>query len=179
MGNSAIKGRNWYFAGGALSLLIGILAMARPGLASVAIADIVGLFLLVSGIVMLGSALFGRTEKHRFLDYFSAALRLVVGLLLIVKVVQGVMALTLLLAVIFIAEGVFGTLFAIRMRGKNPAWIWILANAVVAFVLGGMLLAEFPSDAAWAVGLLFGINSAFLGLSLIMFAVAIPRAKVV
>jgi uncharacterized membrane protein HdeD (DUF308 family) len=49
-------------------------------------------------------------------------------------------------------------------------------NGVVALILGGLLLAKFPSDADWAIGLLFGINSVFLGLSLIMFGAAIPKA---
>jgi len=74
-------------------------------------------------------------------------------------------------------EGNFGVIFALKFRGKNPAWIWLLLNALAAFVLGGMLLAHFPSDAAWAIGLLFGINSLILGVSLIMFAVAMPRLE--
>jgi uncharacterized membrane protein HdeD (DUF308 family) len=173
---SQSKGQLWYFLGGALSVIVGVVAMSRPGLASVAIAQIIGIFCLVSGAALLVSALLGKTKKHRLLDFFSAALRVVVGLLLIVKVVQGVMALTLVLAAIFLAEGIFGILLGFGLRGKNSAWIWVVLNGVVALILGGLLLAKFPSDADWAIGLLFGINSVFLGLSLIMFGTAIPKA---
>lgn len=171
------KGRVWYYAGGALSVIVGFYAMARPGLASVAIAQIIGIFCLISGAALLISAFWGKAKKHRILDFFSAMLRVIVGLLLIVKVVQGVMALTLILAAIFIAEGVFGAMLAFGLRGKNPAWIWVLLNAIVALILGGMLLSKFPSDADWAIGLLFGINSVFLGFSLIMYAFSMPQAK--
>jgi len=177
LANTFSQGRMWYYAGGALSVLVGFFAMARPGLASVAIAQIIGIFCLVSGAVMLISAVFGRARKYRVLDFFSALLRLVVGLLLIVKVFQGVLALTLVLAAIFIAEGIFGAVLALRLRGKNPAWIWVLLNAVVALLLGAMLLSKYPSDADWAIGLLFGINSVFLGFSLIMYAFSMPQAK--
>jgi uncharacterized membrane protein HdeD (DUF308 family) len=40
-----------------------------------------------------------------------------------------------------------------------------------------MLLAKFPSTAEWAIGLLFGLNSIFLGISLITFGSALPRAQ--
>lgn len=176
--NAFSQGRMWYYGGGLISLLVGGFAMARPGVTSVAIAQIIGIFCLVSGAILLASALFGKAKKHRILDFFSAALRVIVGLLLIVKVVQGVMALTLVLAAIFIAEGIFGALLAFQLRGKNPAWIWVLLNAAVAVVLGGMLLAKFPTDADWAIGLLFGINSLFLGVSLVMYAYLMPQAKV-
>jgi len=182
MSNSPIssafsQGRLWYYGGGLISLLVGGFAMARPGLTSVAIAQVIGIFCLVSGVILLVSALFGNAKKHRILDLFSSVLRVIVGLLLIVKVVQGVMALTLVLAAIFIAEGIFGGLLAFRLRASNPAWIWVLLNAVVAIVLGLMLLAKFPTDADWAIGLLFGINSLFIGASLVMYGYLMPKAR--
>ncbi len=171
------KGRIWYSLGGTLCALVGAAAIARPGIASVAIADIIGIFCVVSGAALLASALFGRAKQHRLLDFFSAALRVIVGVLLIVKVVQGVMALTLVLVAIFVAEGIFGILFGLKMRGKNPAWIWMVLNGLVALVLAGLLLAKFPSDAPWAIGMLFGINCLFLGFSLVAFAISMPTAS--
>lgn len=166
-----------FYAAGGFLLAVGLLAMVRPGMASLAIAQLIGILCLVSGVALFVSAIFSKARKHRMLELVSAALRLIVGVLLIVKVVQGLLAITILLAAIFIAEGVTGIAFGLRMRGRNPAWWWMLVNAAVAFVLGGMLLANFPADAAWALGLFFGINSAVLGLSLIMFGRAIPRAR--
>lgn len=171
------KGRSWYLIGGAFSAIIGVLAIARPGIASVAIEQVIGIFLIVSGVALLLSAIFGRAKKHRILDFLSSALRLATGILLIVKVFSGVLALTLIVATIFIVEGIFGVLFAFRFRGKNPAWIWMLLNGITAFILGGLLFAKFPSDAPWAIGFLFGLNSLFLGISLIMFALAMPKAR--
>lgn len=171
------KGRTWYFVGGGLCALVGLFAILRPGAATVAIEQFLGIIFIASGLALLLSALFGKAKKHRLLDLASSALRLIVGILLIAKALNGVIALTLVMAAIFIVEGIFGLIFALKFRGKNPAWIWMLLNAIAAFVLGGMLFANFPSDAAWAIGLLFGINSLILGVSLIMFAVAMPRSK--
>lgn len=172
-----IKGRIWYFVGSVVCGLVGIAAIALPVYASVVIAQLIGAVCTVSGLILLISALLGRAKRHRVLDLFSAVLRIVVGILLLVEVAEAVAALTLLLAALFIAEGLYGTFFAFKMRGRNPAWIWILLNAIAAFVLGGLLIAKFPSDAAWAIGLLFGINSLFLAVALFMFALAMPQAK--
>jgi uncharacterized membrane protein HdeD (DUF308 family) len=171
------QGKIWFYISGALSLLVGFIAIARPGLASLALTQVIGVFCVVSGVFLLGSALFGKTTKHRLWDLFSAALRIVVGVLFLVNVIKGLLALTLVLAALFLAEGVAGIFLAVKLKGKNPAWIWILLNSLAALVLGGMLLAKFPSDAAWAIGLLFGINSIFLGVSLIMYGAGLHRAE--
>lgn len=171
------KGAVWYYLGGILSVIVGFAAISAPYLFSALVAQFIGIFCLVSGIFLLFSAIFGKTRNHRVLDFFSAILRLIVGGMLLANLVAAVMALTLLLACIFLAEGLVGIFYALKLRGKNSAWVWILLNGVVALVLGGMLLAKFPSDAPWAIGLLFGINSIFLGFSLIMFAAALPNAK--
>lgn len=170
--------RMWYYVGGALSLLVGLFAISRPCMASVAIEQLIGIVFIASGIVLLLSSFFGKAaKKHRIIDLLSSILRLAVGIALIAKALAGIIALTLIVAAVFIAEGIFWLIFAFKLKGKNPAWLWILANALAAFVLGGMLLAKFPSDAAWAVGLLFGINSAFIGISLIVFALSLHRAE--
>ncbi|MFZ4682132.1 MAG: HdeD family acid-resistance protein [Terrimicrobiaceae bacterium] len=171
------QGRTWYFLGGGLCVLVGLFSIVRPGIASFAIEQFLGLVFIASGIVLLLSAIFGKAEKHRVLELASSALRLIVGFLLIAKALNGVIALTLVVASIFLVEGIFGVIFALKFRGKNPAWIWILLNALAAFVLSGMLFANFPSDAVWAIGLLFGINSLILGVSLIMFALAMPGSE--
>lgn len=170
-------GRIWYVIGGIFSILVGFYAIGRPGLAAVAITQVIGMFAFVSGIFLLAAALFGNARQHRVLDFFSALLRLVVGVLLLTNVIQGVLALTLLLGAVFVVEGVHGAVLGFKLRGKNPAWGWIVFNGVISLVLGVMLLAKFPSTAVWAIGLLFGINSIFLGVSLLAFAMALPRAQ--
>lgn len=171
------KGRMWYFLGGVLCAILGGVAIARPGLATVAIEQFLGAFFIISGVVLLFSAAFGHAKSHRLLDLASCGLRLAVGILLIAKALNGVIAITLVLASVFLVEGVFGLLYALKTRARNPAWVWILVNSVIAFLLGGLLLAGFPADARWAVGLYFGINSLFLGVSLVAFAAAMPGAK--
>ncbi len=170
-------GRIWYVLGGILSIFVGFYAIGRPGLAAIAITQVIGAFTLVSGVFLLSAALFGQARQHRILDFFSAALRIVVGLMLMINIIKGVLALTLVLGAVFIVEGVYATVLGLKLRGKNPAWVWMLINGLAALLLGGMLLAKFPSTAEWAIGMLFGINSIFLGISLVAFGSTLHRAE--
>jgi uncharacterized membrane protein HdeD (DUF308 family) len=170
-------GRIWYVLGGILSVFVGFYAIGRPGMAAIAITQFIGIVIVVSGVFLFVAAVFGRARQHRLLDFFSAALRIIVGLMLLTHLIKGVLALTLILGAVFMVEGVYGLLLGLRLRGKNPAWLWMLINGVAALVLGVMLLVKFPSTAEWAIGLLFGINSIFLGISLITFGSALPRAQ--
>ncbi len=169
--------RIWYVLGGILSIFVGIYAMNRPGLATLAITQVVGIIALASGIVLFFAAIFGKARQHRLLDFFSAALRILVGLLLVTNVLKGVLVLTLVLGSVFIVEGLFSLVLGFKLRGKNSAWGWVVLNGVAALVLGGMLIAQFPESAIWAIGLLFGINCIFNGFSLIMFGTALPKAQ--
>jgi len=57
--------------------------------------------------------------------------------------VAGMAALTLILAAVFLTEGIVCIFTSFRMR-DNPAWIWLLLNGIVALILGGMIFARWP-----------------------------------
>ena len=52
----------------------------------------------------------------------------------------------------------------------------MLVSGVVDLVLGVILLSGFPGTAAWAIGLLLGINLVFGGAALISMALAARQA---
>jgi uncharacterized membrane protein HdeD (DUF308 family) len=175
--SNASSGKLWFLLSGVLCIPVGFFSMAWPGLASVAITQLVGALCVVSGVFLLFSAIFGKANHHRILDFCSAVVRLALGLLLLVNVIKGVLTLTLVLACVFVAEGILALVVGFRLKGKNPAWGWVVANGVVALVLGGLLLAKFPADAVFAIGLLFGINMAFTGFSLVMYGLGLSKAQ--
>jgi uncharacterized membrane protein HdeD (DUF308 family) len=49
-------------------------------------------------------------------------------------------------------------------------WGWMLASGIIDLALAIMIFAGLPSTAAWAVGLLVGINMIFGGSALIAMA---------
>ncbi len=57
-----------------------------------------------------------------------------------------------------------------------PRWVWVLLSGAVAIVLGVLILARWPSDAVWAIGLLVGIDLLLSGWSLLMLGFAVRFA---
>ena len=101
----------------------------------------------------------------------SAVLGIVAGVVLIGSPVSGAISLTLVLIVFFIIEGVASIMFALEHRRElSGRWGWMLASGIVDLFLAGIIFAGLPLSAAWALGLLVGINLVFGGSALIAMA---------
>ncbi len=168
------KSRGWLIAGGILSIFVGFMAMGSPLMFSLVVAQVLGIFALVSGCISLSLALFGKHTAHRVLDTFLSLIRIAAGVILLQCVASSVAVITLVLAIFLIVEGVSVIFGAIKMR-SHKGWSWMLINGVAALLLGLMVYTRWPSDSAAVLGLLFGINSLFWGMSLMMLGFAAPQ----
>ena len=67
-------------------------------------------------------------------------------------------------------------MFALEHRRDLPkAWGWMLASGIVDLILATVILAGLPGTAAWAIGLLVGINLTFGGVALVAMALEARR----
>jgi len=101
----------------------------------------------------------------------AGSLALLVGVVSIaVPVIASVtVTLTFVLAVWFFASGVLSLAYALQWRGV-PGW-WLSAlGGVCSVILGFLIAASLPSSAAWAIGLLVGINLVFWGVRALVSA---------
>jgi uncharacterized membrane protein HdeD (DUF308 family) len=90
---------------------------------------------------------------------------------LLVWPLRGVLSLTLILIVFFVIEGVASIMFALEhKRELSGRWGWMLASGVIDLILAAIIFAGLPGTAAWALGLLVGINMLFGGSALIAMA---------
>jgi uncharacterized membrane protein HdeD (DUF308 family) len=55
-------------------------------------------------------------------------------------------------------------------RELSGRWGWMLMSGIIDLVLAALVFAGLPSTAAWAIGLLVGINMVFGGSALIAMA---------
>jgi uncharacterized membrane protein HdeD (DUF308 family) len=157
--------RRWLVVAGSLALLVGVASIAVPVIASVTAAIFVGWVLLASGIAAAIYAISHRAP----LRGLEALVALAAGFYLLVFPLHGTVTLTFVLAVWFFASGVFSLAYALQWR-RAPGW-WLSALAgVSSIVLGFLIAASLPSSAAWAIGLLVGINLIFWGVRALLGA---------
>ena len=156
---------------GVVLLVLGATAIVIPPLATLAATLVLGWLFLVSGVVGLFTTFMMRHAPGFWWSLISAALAVLVGSLLLARPVSGAFSLTLVLIAFFVIEGVASIMFALEhKRELSGRWGWMLASGVVDLLLALMILAGLPSTAAWALGLLVGINMVFGGAALIAMA---------
>ncbi len=158
---------------GAVMVILGVLAICAPVAASIAVAIYVGWLLLISGGVGL-VAIVSTHHIHAFLwSLVTAALSVVIGVLLVLMPVQGAISLTIVLTAFFIAEGVFQTMVAIASRHVMAGtWVWMLLSGIADLVLAAIIIAGWPGTAVWALGLLVGVNLLTSGWAVVVAAIA-------
>jgi uncharacterized membrane protein HdeD (DUF308 family) len=57
-----------------------------------------------------------------------------------------------------------------------PAWGWNMFDGAISFVLGLLILAQWPVSGLWVVGLFVGIRIIFFGIAWIALALSLPPA---
>jgi uncharacterized membrane protein HdeD (DUF308 family) len=160
-----------YLAEGVILVILGLLAVLVPPIASLAIAIFLGWLFLVSGGVGLATTFLTRGAPGFWWSLLSAVLAIVVGGLLIASPVSGVLSLTYVLIVFFLVEGIATIMYAVEHRSQYPGrWGWMLVSGIVDVILALIIVMGLPGTAAWAIGLLVGINMVFGGMALISLA---------
>ncbi len=156
---------------GVVLLVLGATAVVLPPIATLAVTILFGWLFLVSGVVGLFTRFWMRHAPGFWWSLLSAALGIVVGAMLLGSPLVGAFSLTLVLIAFFLIEGVVSIMFALdHKRELSGQWGWMLMSGLIDLVLAVMIFAGLPSTAAWAVGLLVGINMIFGGTALIAMA---------
>jgi uncharacterized membrane protein HdeD (DUF308 family) len=88
--------------------------------------------------------------------------------------VLGVASLTLVLASLFLVEGVLDLILFFRMRSL-PGSSMVLIDGIITLLLGGMIYARWPSSAAWAIGTLVGVSMIISGITRVMLSLSVRK----
>jgi uncharacterized membrane protein HdeD (DUF308 family) len=170
---SAAIHRHWglFLLEGIVLIVLGSLAVLVPAIASVAATIVFGWILLLSGVTGLIATLRARHAPGFGWSLLSAIIGIVAGLILLAMPVEGTFSLTAVLIAFLFAEGVASILYALEHRKSSSGrWSWMLGSGILDVVLGLILLAGLPGSAAWALGLIIGINMIFGGWALVWMA---------
>lgn len=162
---------------GVVIVILGVLAILLPTVATLGIGILLGMVLLIAGAFKLQRALQFRGLPGFGLSLAGALLLTAAGIALLIYPWEGVAVLTLVLVVLFLLEGIGEIAFALQCRDLS-AWGWIMASGVASLIIALLLLLHWPSSATWAIGLLVGINLLFTGAWLLAMGSALKRTAI-
>ena len=153
---------------GIVLVVLGLLAVLLPPLATLGVTLFLGWLFLISGIMGLIATFWMRQAPGFWWSLLSAVLGIAVGLILLINPVSGAVSLTLVLGVFFALEGVASIMYAMDHRKQlSGRWSFMLLSGLIDLILAAIILIGLPGTAAWAIGLLVGINMIFGGSALI------------
>jgi uncharacterized membrane protein HdeD (DUF308 family) len=162
---------------GIVLVILGMAAIIVPPIATLAFTLVIGWLFLISGIVGLFTTFYMRGMPGFWWSLFSAIIAIAAGVVLLWQPIAGTLTLTFILIAFFFLEGVVTIMYAIEHRNQlSGRWGWMLASGVVDLILAGIIFAGLPGTAAWALGLLVGINMVFGGVAMIGMALAAKEA---
>ncbi len=165
----------WSILWGVSLIILGMVAVAEPFVAAVAINVLVAWLIVLAGVVHLVLAF----QAHRA---GSVIWKLLVGLTylffggyLIAHPVLGVASLTLVLASLFLIEGILNIVLFFQMRSMRGS-SWVLIDGVITLLLGLMIYMQWPSSSAWAIGTLVGVSMILSGITRVFLSLAVRKA---
>jgi uncharacterized membrane protein HdeD (DUF308 family) len=162
-----------FLAEGIVLVILGLIAIIVPPLATLAFTIIIGWLFLISGIMGLITTFWARGVPGFWWSLISAIIAIAAGVVLLLWPVSGSVSLTLLLIAFFVVEGIVSIMYAIEHRNQlSGQWIWMLISGIIDLILAAIIFAGLPGTALWALGLLVGINMVFGGAALIAMAMA-------
>ena len=170
--------KTFAIAEGILLIVLGILALVFPVIASVWTTVVIAVLFLVGGLVGWISNLARSGRMGRWICFW----RLVVSTLFLVAgasmisnfgdtadALQQVAAFALAIGIVFLVEGLVA-FFSGLAHAKRPGAGWAIANGVITFILGLLIVTLKFWGLLWVLGTLVGISFLFSGLELIVFS---------
>ena len=158
---------------GVVMIVLGVLAVAVPVVSTLAVELLVGWLFLFSGVAGLIAMLATKEIPAFGWAVVTAALSVIVGILLVWRPAEGALALTVVLTAFFIAEGVFQTVISISYRqAMADTWGWMLLSGIADLVLAAIVIAGLPASGGYLLGILVGVNLITSGWALLMIAFA-------
>jgi uncharacterized membrane protein HdeD (DUF308 family) len=160
---------------GALLIVLGMVALGSPLLAAVAVNVMVAWLLVLAGVAHVMLAFRAHGAGSMIWKLLVGIAYLGFGGYLFVRPVVGVASLTLVLASLFLLEGILNIVLYVKMRPIHGS-SWVLVDGIVTLALGLMIYMQWPSSSAWAIGTLVGVSLIFSGVARVMMSLAVRKA---
>jgi uncharacterized membrane protein HdeD (DUF308 family) len=168
------KSIGWSIALSVLMIVAGILAIASPLAAGIAVNVLVSWLLVFSGCAHLAFA-WRRPSTGGFIwELLLGILYLFIGGYLFLHPVAGLESLTIALAIYLFLEAVLEFVLGFKLW-PLPGSGWLIFDGIVSLILAVMIWRSWPWSTGWVIGILVGISMLFSGVSRLALSLAAHR----
>jgi uncharacterized membrane protein HdeD (DUF308 family) len=165
----------WLVVLGAVLIVAGAAAILVPAVSTIPASKILGSVLAISGIVQI-------MQSAKMLNWMGFIWHMLLGILATVggtliymDPFAGVVAITLLIAIIFAVHGLTQIAFAVRVR-RQSGWYWFLASGCIALVVSVLLVMKLPYSHSFTPATIAGVSLLVAGCAYVAIALASRKA---
>jgi len=152
----------WIVALGVVYVIAGFVALGSMMLATVASVFMVGIMMIVAGVAELFNA-FQIKSWGKFLVWaLLGVLYIVAGFVTFENPLFAAAVLTLVLGASLVASGIVRIFLAFSMKREQP-WVLVAFSSVITLLLGLLILAHWPVNSIYILGLFLGIDLIMAG----------------
>jgi len=162
-------------AWGVLLIIFGMVAIGSPLLAAVAVNVAIAWLIVLAGAVHVMLAFRAHGAGSMLWKLLVGIAYFFFGAYLVMHPLLGVESLTLILASLFLIEGILNIILYFKMRSLGGS-SWVLVDGIITLLLGLMIYLQWPSSSAWAIGILVGVSMIISGLTRVMLSLAVRKA---
>jgi uncharacterized membrane protein HdeD (DUF308 family) len=152
----------WIVALGVVYVIAGFIALGSVVMATVASVLVVGVMMIVAGVAEVINAFQIKSWGKFVLWALLGVLYIVAGFLTFDNPLLAAVLLTLLLGASLVVSGIMRIVLAFGMKSEAP-WIWIALSGVITLLLGSLILARWPVNSVYILGLFLGIDLIMAG----------------
>ena len=165
----------WLVGLGALSVLVGVVAILAPFASSIAVSIWIGAAFVVAGVAAVAHAFADAGWKLRLAHAGTGAVYLIGGALVAFQPLASLIAFSVVVAAMMIVSGVWRTAEGLRLK-PEAGWGWMTATGALMGLLGVAVSLGFPGSAFWLLGTLVGAGLIAEGAGLLVLGAAARRA---
>lgn len=152
----------WIVALGVVYVIAGFVALGSVVLATVASVLVVGVMMIVAGIAEVINAFQIKTWGRFLVWALLGVLYIVAGFVTFENPLFAAVLLTLLLGISLIVSGIVRIFLAFSMKRAAP-WIWVGLSGAITLLLGLLIVARWPVNSVYILGLFLGIDLIMAG----------------
>jgi uncharacterized membrane protein HdeD (DUF308 family) len=154
-----------------LLILLGLFAIGAAPLFTLVAVIFCGYLLLIGGALHVASAFMTRPGSGFFVELLLGFLDAAIGLMILTRPMGARAVLTALLAIFFLAGGLFRAAVATGLQ--YPRWGLSVLSGLFGVVLGIVILIDWEESQDWVLGLLVGIDLLSRGCAWVATALAL------
>lgn len=151
-------------------IVLGLLAIAAPFFAGVAVIVLLGWLVILAGAMHFVYAWSERGAGVASWQVLIGLAYVVAGFYLLLHPILGLMALTLVLGCYMVVEGALNFLAWYRLRPADAA-LYYLIDGVASILLAALIFFHWPSGSRWILGAFAGISILMSGVLRLAFPV--------